>query len=369
MQATAVADATTATKKKQGDNAVERIERWNLRQYFFNMLQYAAAKHLPWPRIDFTLNGQLLFRLEIDSVDDDDDDNSADDDNDQDDSSDSRNESDAGSGANKSNRLEFLLKYYGAQEQFLDKDINGAVALDAECLANCRFQSLPTDGAGDDQAPAFRACPLDKRFEFVLGDIDAPSKLCYAATFSPLSLAMLDTVLAVVQAGFRSLESRGVGVQSQQFAAAPLWSVERLFYSTLHDAAAVAMEIKGAADESGTPLAATATVEETDGDSSVAALEREWQAAAQEAERAARALCTEKIVSSCQLHADIWQYNEKHRITAIGRQYENLARHERIGDAMHVPFRGAADELQKKIHIGEFLVKMLPTVCCALAAK
>lgn len=34
-------------------------------------------------------------------------------------------------------------------------------------------------------------------------------------------------------------------------------------------------------------------------------------------------------------------------MTCIGRQYENLAVLPRIGDAMHVKFRGADEQLQK----------------------
>ena len=38
---------------------------------------------------------------------------------------------------------------------------------------------------------------------------------------------------------------------------------------------------------------------------------------------------------------------KKIKMTCIGRQYENLAVLPRIGDAMHVKFRGADEQLQK----------------------
>jgi hypothetical protein len=51
---------------------------------------------------------------------------------------------------------------------------------------------------------------------------------------------------------------------------------------------------------------------------------------------------------------------------AVGRQYENISRLPALGDAMHVPFRGAADDLQKRIYVGEYLVRLLFTLCTSL---
>jgi len=305
------------------DAAMEKIEKWNLRLYYFNMLQYASAKRLPWPRIDFTCNGQLLFRLQVDA--------------------------DEG---------EFTLKYFGAQEMFLTADRTKFRVID---------EKADEEAADDDSEEPFPACPLldtGAEFEFILPDRDAPSKICYAATFAPLSLPVLDKMFAVVQRVFQTLESNAsTALGAERFATAPQWSVEQVFYSTTHDATAVAIEYKAKEDEN---IGRGDDLMQAQAATDSSELEREWRQLQVVEQDQSSLPALHSIISSCQLHADVWQYNDKHRITAVGRQYENISRLARLGDAMHVPFRGAADDLQKKIYIGEYLVKMLPTLCTSL---
>lgn len=310
-----------AIKKKQAE-AFDTIETWTFRQYYYNMLQYALKKEIILPFIDFTINGRLLFRLVVDEEEQD---NETDDDDDDDD---------------EESELEFILKYYGSQESFVKKRTADAV----------EYYSLNSQ-----DAKKIGTCNLPG-FKLVFEDVDTPSLLCFGTSFENISMQNLDKALDYVLVCFKLLQSMD---EKKQFDSLQETSVERLFTVTAHDKVGIAYELY----EKNVAVEPVRNVEdESDDKTKNLSLEEEWRIVEAKSRANAQLIAKQSIVSSCELHADIWQRNEKLRMTCIGRQYENLATLAKIGDAMHVKFRGADEELQKKICIGELLVTLLPTL-------
>lgn len=310
---------------------MDTIEKWSMGEYFYNMLRYAAKKKLCWPRIDFTLNGQLLFRLEVD-----------------DDVDEQEDEAVSESGASpRLCDLELTLKYFGLQTNFLVP--NRPVDMQRSSL--CTFETLSDDP--DDQK-TFKECALDTRFDMVLEDEDSPSGLCYAALIETIHRKSLANTYQLIKHWFVSLQK--TAETTEKFSGWPQWTVERLFYNAAHDARCVAYEVSATEQ---TPI--VDPVSDDDFARELNKIEQEEQQ--QQRKQAGR---LDDDVSSCQLHADVWQYNDKHNIMAVGRQYENLDALDSIDSAKHVPFRGPPDDLQKKLYIAEYLVKMLPTLCVSL---
>ena len=302
-------------KKKQAE-AFDTIETWNLRQYYYNMLQYALKKQIALPFIDFTINGRLLFRLVVDEEEceesDDDDDNNV-----------------------QQTQLEFILKYYGSQESFVKKR-------DEKDVEYYQLSAQDAKKIGPCMIPGFK---------LVFEDDDTASLLCFGASFNRVSLPNLEKALDFVLENFKLLQTMD---EKHAFDKLHESSVERLFTETAHDKVGIAYELY----EKNLP---EVKAEQTESDKKTElSLEEEWRIVEAKSRANAQLIAQQSVVSSCELHADIWQRNEKLRMTSIGRQYENLAILTKIGDAMHVKFRGADEELQKKICIGELLVTLLP---------
>jgi len=299
-----------ALKKKQAE-AFETIENWNMRQYYFNMLQYALKKQLVLPFIEFTVNGQLLFRLEAEEE--------------EDEEEEEEEEEEEG----KTVYLEFIVKYFGSQHSFVK---------DKASTTYCTLTAEDAKKIGPCNIPGF---------QLLFEDEATPSKLCFCSSFGRVSQASLEKALDAVLESFKTLQSMEANHEFDQLSDS---CVEKLFSIASHDKAAVAYEI----------------FEKTTSDEEVQykneKLEAEWKQAEQRSLENAKQINQNAVVSSCQLHADIWQRNEKLRMTAIGRQYEDLAVLSKLGDAMHVRFRGADEDLQKKICIGELLINLLTTL-------
>ncbi len=301
--------------KKLQVEALETIETWPLKQYFFNMIQYALKKQIALPFIEFTLNGERLFRL---SVEEEEEDESKSDDEEEE----------------THVQLEFILKYFGSQTSF-QKNKTEYYTLNAADAKKIKPCNVPN-------------------FKLVYEDDETVSRLCFGRTFESVTMTNLEKALDCVLYNFQFLQSLD---QKHAFDEYPENSVERLFGITANDKTAVAYELYDK------DVAPTKAFDDNNKDGNETMAE-EWKRVEEKSRAIAKTIAKQSTVSSCELHADIWQRNEKLRMTAIGRQYENLVSvpSGKIGDAMHVKFRGADEDLQKRICIGELLVNLLPTL-------
>ena len=337
--------ANDSLKKKQAD-AFEKVETWTLQQYYFNMLQYALKKEIALPFIDFTLNGKLLFRLAIDEQ--------------ICDASENGEEKSCDSSQDEDVQLEFVLKYYGSQHSFVKRRENEKI----------EYYSLSTQ-----DATKIAPCNI-KGFQLVFEDENTPSSLCFGKSFDNISQENLAQALDCVLQNFKLLQKME---ETHVFDLLDESSVERLFTEAAHDNAAVAYELqedekidaKGLSERDAKELNERDAKGLSEQDAKVLnerelSLQEEWRIAEQKSQALAKLIEKKSIVSSCELHADIWQRNEKIKMTCIGRQYENLAVLPRISDAMHVKFRGADEQLQKKILVAELLVELLPTLVMSI---
>lgn len=317
--------ANDLLKKKQAE-AFDKVETWTLQQYYFNMLQYALKKEIAMPFIDFTVNGRLLFRLAVDEQ--------------PCESSESESSHSETSDQEDNVQLEFILKYYGSQHSFIKKRNDN----------NVEYYSLSAQ-----DAKKILPCNIGDGFQLVFEDENTPSLLCFGKCFEDITQLNLALALDCVLKNFKLLQQME---ERHDFDTLDDSSVEKLFTEATHDSAAVAYEFQD--DEKSTSL--DSVNRDIACNEQELSLQEEWRLAEQRSRAKAKLIARQSIVSSCELHADIWQRNEKIKMTCIGRQYENLAALTRIGDAMHVKFRGADEQLQKKILIAELLIELLPTL-------
>jgi len=336
--------------KERQTAAVNLMETWPLGDYYWNMIRYAKRAGVAFPRLDLTINGKLLFRLQIAEEDD------------EEESSDGERVDGLSDAAEKTVSYEFTLKYFGEQSNF-------ARHLDTESARACTFRTLDDAAfSGDDEEQAsgsessdFDECALDATFDYVLEDKDAVSGLCYAASFPTISRSTVKTILGLVQTLFCTLEAAAKTDADNRFSSCPVWSIERLFYDTTHDAYDAAYETKAKSGTDGDDKSADGTTIVLD--ESAAEFEREISALETQESTVGADESDAVTVSSCQLDAEIWQHNQAYGVTVCSRHYQNLVSVDSIEDRMHAAFRGPPDDLQKPLYVAEYLIEYLRKKC------
>lgn len=315
LQLNRSADASDADLLKMRQQAaIHALEQLNLRDYFFRVLRYAQKKDIPPPHIEFNLNGQLFCKLLVEEVEDDSEDEPA-------------------------LSLEYVLMIFCDQDD-----------LQTECLC------------GNENVLEERECSINpKIFDALIDDDDAKSGLCYAASFRPVSRDTLDHIFSVVCDSFNKLFNRAK--DSAEFFRHMEDTIEWVCYQTCRDAQSAAYEVKAIEPEE----SAEDDEIRLDQEPNDAEELKEFRETFKQLEETS--VADNSLVVSTQLQASIWQFNEKYGITSVSRQYEGLQKLENIGDAKHVPFRGAADDLQKNIHIAHFLVRMIYAMCTNYKTK
>ena len=153
--------------RSRESTTVEIVEQWRLREYYFRVLQYAQRRGNPLPTLDFMINGRLLCRLSIDTID----------------------QQQKSETLSPQTAYEFTLRYFGEQYK----------------LANAKTYSHDSEIDPDD----FPVCEfLPQTFEMIVMDRDAPSGICYAAAYAPVAQDIFTQVVAAVVEAYHNMSNR-----------------------------------------------------------------------------------------------------------------------------------------------------------------